>query len=153
FHLGGRSASDIVRPDFDLAILVIALIEPSDGAADAAGASAGGPDDVVVDRIGHSKAALATSDGVPGAPGNAVAEEAAELEAVARTAPGGAILAIAVDEVGNLVVDGDVIHLRNRQVHVVPGAAAVNRNVDPTVVHDRHAVAVCGIDPHFVIVA
>ena len=36
------------------------------------------------------------------------------------------ILFVAVDEVGNSIVDGDVIHLRDRKLNAVPGLAARN---------------------------
>ena len=42
--------------------------------------------------------------------------------AVARSARRGSVLAVAVDEVGNAVVDRDVVHLRDREVDVVPAS-------------------------------
>src|SRR6185295_2699790 len=48
-----------LRPDLDLARHPRALVEPLDGAAEAAEAGAARPDDVVVDRIGNRPAALA----------------------------------------------------------------------------------------------
>ena len=58
------------RPDLDLARLARPLVEALDGAAEAAVAGAGRPDDVVVGRVGNRPAALAASDRVPQAARN-----------------------------------------------------------------------------------
>ena len=73
--------------------------------------------------------------------------------AVARSARRRSVLPVSVDVVGNLVVGGDVVHLPDRQLHVVPALAAVHRHAQAVVVRDDHAVAVHGIDPHVVVVA
>src|SRR5437660_1368017 len=53
----------------------------------------------------------------------------------------------------NVVVDGHVVHLRDRQLDAAPGAAAIDRDSHAAVVRHRHAVRVGRIDPHVVIVA
>src|SRR5579859_1880241 len=86
-HFRRGRASHIVWPDLDFAVLVGAFIEAGYGAADAARAGARGPDDVVIHGIRHGEAALASGHRVPGTARDVVAEEAAELQAVAGAAP------------------------------------------------------------------
>jgi len=118
------------------------------------------PDPVPVDQmmfvvrmIRYCEAALASGHRVPCAARDAVTGEATELQAVARAAPRRAVLPVAVNEVGNLVVHGDVVDLRNGQVDVVPGGPAIHRNIHAPIVDHGHAIPVGGIDPHLVIVA
>src|SRR5579863_4121930 len=78
---------------------------------------------------------------------------ASSRQAVAGAAVGVAVLFVAVDEVGDLVVYGDVVHLRDGKLHARPGAPAIDGDADAAVVGDYHAVAVGGVDPHIVVVA
>jgi len=52
-----------------------------------------------------------------------------------------------------LVIHGNVIHLRDGQANVVPGIPPIHGNIHPAIVDHRHAIPVAGIDPHFVIVS
>ncbi len=152
-HLCRRCARHVIGPHLDLAVLVRALVETRYCAADAARSGARGPDDVVVHRIRYGKTALASGHRVPRPARDVVAQEAAKLQAVARAAPRRAVLPIPVNEVGNLVINSDVIHLRDRQANVVPVVPTIYRNIHPPIVDHRHAIPVRGIDPHLVIVA
>src|SRR5262245_46503373 len=73
--------------------------------------------------------------------------------AVAGAARRWPVLAVAVDVVRDLVVGGDVVHLRDRELDVMPALAAVDRKAQAVVVRDDHAIAVSRIDPHVVVVA
>src|SRR5207302_9869071 len=73
--------------------------------------------------------------------------------AVARTAVRRSVLLVAVDEVRNAVVDGDVVHLRDWQIDVEPRAATRRRDVYARVVADDHSLGIRRIDPHVVVVA
>ena len=155
-HVAGGRADRRLRPDLDLARLPRPLVEALDGAADAAEAGAARPDDVVVDRIGNRPAALAAGDRVPHAARNRSGDVLVRLlreTAVARPARRRPVLPVAVDVVGDLVVDRDVIHLRDRQLNLMPAAPAVDREAEAVVVRDDEAVAVGRIDPHVVVVA
>src|SRR5689334_3904123 len=83
----------------------------------------------------------------------ASAAESESRQAVARTAIGAAILLVAVDEVRDLIINGDVIELCDRELDAIPGVSAIDGDTDAAVVGDDHAIAVRGIDPHVVIVA
>src|SRR5439155_20244545 len=72
---------------------------------------------------------------------------AASRKAVTRSTIGAAVLLVAVDEVGNLVVHCDVVHLSDRKLDAVPGAAAIHRNAEAAVIGHRQPVAVSRIDP------
>ena len=61
--------------------------------------------------------------------------------AVARPAIRRAVLLVAEDVVRDLVVDGDVIHLRVGQPVAIPGPAAIVRDREALVVADDHPVA------------
>ncbi len=76
-HADGR-----LRPDLDFARLPRALVEALDGAAEAAVAGAAGPDDVVVDRVGHGPSALAAGDRMPQAARNRPAGSSSDCFAI-----------------------------------------------------------------------
>src|SRR5207253_10964934 len=104
-----------------------ALVESLDRAAEAPIPGAARPDDVVVHRIGNRPAAFAAGHRVPQPARNRARDVFVGLfgePAVARAARRWAVLAVAVNVVWNLVVRRDVIHLRDRQLDVVPAAAA-----------------------------
>src|SRR5262249_4769725 len=106
---GGSRADGHLGPDFHLARLAGALVEPLDGATEAAETSARRPDDVGVDRIGDRPPTLAAGDRVPHAAGNRPGDGVLRLlgdAAVARAAGRWPVLAVAVDVVRNLVVGG-----------------------------------------------
>ena len=73
--------------------------------------------------------------------------------AVARAAVGRLVLLVAEHVVGDLVVDGHVVHLRVGQPLPEPRAPAVDRDRQALVVRDDHAVGVGRIDPDVVVVA
>src|SRR5207245_3481403 len=121
--------------------------------ADAARTRGTRPDDVRVDRIGRRPAALPTAHGVPHRPRDdstaattKTPATALPQAAVARTAIRGPILLVAVQVIRNLIVDGDVIHLRDREADVIPGASAVLRDRDAGVVCHRNPAGVRRID-------
>src|SRR6266446_6921063 len=70
----------------------------------------------------------------------------------ARPSIGWVVLLIAVHVIGNAIVHGHVIHLRNGKLYSVPGLAAVHRYRNTTIIRYRHAVAVCRIDPDVMVV-
>src|SRR5260370_20744636 len=74
-------------------------------------------------------------------------------QAVAGSAIGAAVLLVAIHEIRDLIVHRDVIHLGDRELDAVPGAAAIDRDADAAVVRDDHAIAVGRVDPHVVVVA
>ena len=98
-------------------------VELHDDAAARAGAGRARPDDVRVLRIGRREPALATTDRVPVA-----ARDAATIQRIARPARRGSVLAVPHDVVRNRVVHRDVVHLRDRQMHAMPGLAAIDRD-------------------------
>src|SRR5438067_718788 len=72
--------------------------------------------------------------------------------AVARAAIRTAVLLVAVDEIRNLIVDGNVVELGNRKLHTVPGPATIDRDAEAAVVRDGQTITVGRIDPQVVIV-
>src|SRR5437016_4560920 len=74
-------------------------------------------------------------------------------QAVAGSAIRTAVLLVAVDVVGNLVVQRHVVKLRDRQLYAVPRFAAIHGDTETAVVGDGHAVAVSRIDPDIVVIA
>ena len=139
---------------------MVSFVEERDRAAHAARARPTRPDDVVVHRIGRGEAAFAPRHGMPqaardrarAAASASTAAEAAKLQAVARAAKRRAVLPVAINEVGDLVVDRHVIHLRDWKLDLVPRAAAVHRDANAAVVDDGHTVSIGGVDPHLVVV-
>src|SRR5262249_36721930 len=84
---------------------------------------------------------------------SATASEATEFQAVAGAPPGGSVLAVAVDVVGDLIVDSRVVNLGDRPLDAGPGLAAIHSNGDDAVIDHGHAVTIRGINPHFMVVA
>src|SRR5262249_18742897 len=116
-QVAGRHADRQLRPDLHFARLTGPFIEALDRAAQAAEAGAARPDDVVVDRIGDGKAALAAGHRVPVTARNWTRYFLVGLlgyPAVARATRGRPVLPVAVDVIRNLVVGENVIHLRDR---------------------------------------
>ena len=67
--------------------------------------------------------------------------------------PGAVVLHAAVDVVGDVHVDGDVVVLREGQVpDEAPALPAVDRERDPAVVAVHHPVRIGGVDPEGVVV-
>src|SRR5262249_46607196 len=158
---GGRSVG-LLRPDLDMARLMIALVEKRDNPTHAAGSRCSGPNDIRIDRIWRGESALAASHGTPGSSGKRATRWAATRsffgrrlafsattatagEAVARPAIGTAVLLVAVDEIRNLVVHGDVVELRYRKLDAIPRAAAIDRDAEAAIVGHGEAVAIVGI--------
>src|ERR1051325_10657364 len=110
---------------------MIAHVVARHNAADAAGPAPRRPNDVVVHRIGRSKPALAAGNRPPHAARNwacattTASAAKAELEAIAGTTVGAAVLLVAKHVVGNLIVGGDVINLRDGQAYMVPRATMI----------------------------
>src|SRR4029077_12030732 len=132
-----------LRPDFDLARLSRALVVALHGPADAPEPGAARPDDVAVRRIGNRPPALAAGDRMPHAAGNGSGDLLVGLfgePAVARAARRRSVLPVAVHVVWSLVVGGDVIHLRDWQLNLVPALSAVDRQAEAVVVSDDEAI-------------
>ena len=127
--------------------LVVANHDPAGGA----GARSARPDDVRVLGIGRREAAFAPADSVPHPPGNATAEEPAG-ERPAGPPGRGAVLPVPEHVVGDVVVHRHVVHLGERQLDLEPRGAPVPRDGYPSVVRDRHPVAVGVVDPDVVVV-
>ena len=106
------------------------------------------PDDVAVHRIGHGKAGFAPAHVLPRADGNGAAGET-----VRGAASRAAVLPVAVDVVGNLVVGEGVVHLRYGQLRPPPGFAAVVRDADALIVADDDAIGQHRVNPDVVVVA
>src|SRR6266566_9303257 len=115
----------LVRPDFNVTSLAGRQVETFDDAADASRSRSAGPDDVVINRIRRGPTALATADRLPGAARNLPGPPAKPATArIARSAIRRIVLFVAVDVIGNAVVDGHVIYLRNGELDAVPRLAA-----------------------------
>src|SRR5437764_11164149 len=101
-HRGRGRADRHFGPDLDLARLPGPLVEPFDGAAQAAETGTGRPDDVVVDRVGNRPPAFATRDRMPRAARNRTGLGVLGLladAAVARPARRRSVLPVSVDVV------------------------------------------------------
>ena len=108
---------------------------------------AAGPDDVGVLRVGHRETNLAAADLTPGTD-----RYAATSERIARPHGGRAVLAVAVDVIGNPVVGRHVVDLRHRKLRPQPGLAPVDRDAEAAVVAGDAPVAIERIDPDVVVV-
>src|SRR5205085_3766509 len=71
----------------------------------------------------------------------------------ARSAHRAVVLTIAVDPIRNLLVDGDVIHLADRQRDGLERLAVIGRETRAQVVGQTEMVGILRIDPDVVIVA
>ena len=74
------------------------------------------------------------------------------VERVARPAVRRPVLPVTKHVVRDRVVDGHVVHLRDRRLDAVIGLATIARDVHALVVPDDQAVGVVGIDPQVVVV-
>src|SRR5580765_1897054 len=159
FEISGDIAAGVIRPHFDIASLSGLQIENLDNATDAAGTGGARPNNIVIDRIGRGPTTLAAGDSDPGAARNrattttAATAEAAAASGAAWAAIRGAILAIAVDVIRNLVVGSDVIKLAIRKLNSLPASPARDRETDAGIIRDGHAIRLRRIDPNVVIVA
>src|SRR5882762_84484 len=106
FQIGGGGTVGLIRPNLYVTSLAGCQVEAFDNAADAARSGGAGPDDVVIDRVRRGPTALATTHRLPGA-----ARNLSTAARVARAAIRRIVLLVAVDKIGNAIVDGDVIHL------------------------------------------
>src|SRR6185295_8478194 len=152
FEIRGDRAIDLIRPNFNVTTLTGGQVEAFDDATDTSRSRRTRPDNVVVDRVRRGPTALTAAHRLPGTAWNLPAAKAATAR-VAWAAIRRIILLVTVDEIRNAVVHGDVIHLRNGQLNTVPGLAAGNRYRHAAIISHRHAVRVCWIDPHVVVVA
>src|SRR5882672_6486662 len=118
FQFARRRAIALVRPNLDVASLARRQVEAFDDAADTPRTRSAGPDDVVINRIGRSPTAFTAADRLPGAARN-LSDTAAKPTAprVARPAIRWVVLLVAIDEIGNAIVDGDVVHLRDGKLN------------------------------------
>src|SRR5262249_28641827 len=70
----------------------------------------------------------------------------------ARSTERAVVLTIAVDPIRNLIVDRDVIHLRDRQRHVLERATVIRREPSGRVIREAEVIGILRIDPDVVIV-
>ena len=81
------------------------------------------------------------------------AANAARIPDLGGAAPGAVVLEAAVDIVGQIIVDIDVIKLRDWQIlNKAEGRALIARNADTAVVAEDQMIGIGRIDPHRVIV-
>ena len=116
-------------------------------------AVAGRPDDVRIGRIGNGEARLAAAEAVIPLVARSVVAGAGAFGRDRRPAHRAVVLHVRVDVVRHLVVDGDVIHLADRQLHALRAAAVLRGQRDAGVVRDREAIGVLRIPPDVVVVA
>src|SRR5579862_247821 len=109
-------------------------------------AVAGGPNNIWIRPIGDSEAGLATAHRV-------IPACFPEVNWHAGTAHVPVVLHVAVEVIRNLVIDIDVIHLPDRQIHAMEAAAMNCSDVHAAVVGNHEAVGVVRINPYIVIVA
>ena len=147
-----RPSAGALGPHLDVAELAVALVVADHDAASGARPRRAGPHDVRVLGVRRGESALAAAHRMPVAARDRAAPEAA-VEAVRRPAEARPVLPVPKDVVRNRVVDGDVVHLRHRQLGAEPRDAAVDRDRDALVVAHQPAVGVGGVDPEVVIVA
>src|ERR1051326_8462099 len=76
---------------------------------------------------------------------------AAHLQAGA--AHGAIVLHVSIHVIGNLVINGDVIHLPNRQGYLLEAAAMIGGDDQPAIEADGKAIGIGGVEPDVVIVA
>src|SRR4030095_6348187 len=125
-----------------------AFVVAHDDTTHRARAGGAGPDDVRVDGIGRGPSALAAANCMPHA-----ARDRRTRTAVARTAVRWIVLLVAVDVVRDVIISGDVVHLGDRKLDVLPRSTAGDGQRHAAIVGNGHAIAITGIDPHVVVVA
>src|SRR5215472_13367901 len=109
-----------------------------------------GPDDAWIGGIGERETGFAATHAAfpTGVHDAAVFEGRSN----ARAAHVRTILHVGVDEIRNLIVYSDVVHLADRELNAME-AAAVNRgDIEATIVGDYEAVGILRINPNVVIV-
>ena len=148
-----RRAGHIQRPHFYRMRDVGAQIVSCDDAANAARARRARPHEIAVHRVRGGPSAFAAAHGAPHAARDAGIITGAAGARVARPHRARPVLSIAVDVVRDLVVDGDVVHLRDGELHLIPREAAIGADRDASVVADEHAAGIRGIDPDVVMIA
>src|SRR6185312_9702058 len=142
-----------LRPYLHFVDVARAHVVARDDAADGPAARRARPDEILVDGIGRGPSALASTHRAPlAAPDSGVRAEELLL-ALARPHRRFAVLLVSVDEVRHPVVDGDVIHLRDRELNAMPRAAPRGRDAETAVVRHREPVAVRGIEPDVEVIA
>ena len=151
FDFSSGCAGCAFGPDFDVARTVGTIVEADHNAAHGTCATGGRPDEIGIDRIGSGEAGFTAADRVPGGTRNARAGEAGSFETVAWTGVRWAVLLIAINIVGDLVIRGGVIHLGDGQVLLNPRLAAVERNGNAEIAGDDHALAV-RVNPDVVVI-
>ncbi len=115
-------------------------------------AIAGGPHDIVIGGIGIRESRFAAAHA-------AIPErlwrssESAESDLRRWAAHGGRILHVGVEKIRRLIVDGDVIHLPDRQSDAIESAAVRGGDVHTGVMCDDEAIRIGGVPPDIVIVA
>ena len=138
-----RPAFGVVGPDADVLRVSSAQVIAFEDAVVAAR-----PDDVAVGGVRNGPSRLAAADGMPGGRGDAAARQG-----VARAAERRTVLAVAIQEVGHLVVGPHVVHLGDGERRCPPVLAAIGRNRYAAIVTNDHAIRNQRIDPHVVVVA
>src|SRR5262249_30268486 len=138
----GAGAHRIVGPRGDVLGLLGAMVITGQVAAVAASV-----DDVRVLRVDRDVTAFAAADRMP------VGAVDAGAAGPAGNVDGAVVLLSAVDVIGKLLVDDDVINLRRGLFLARPRLAAVEADGGAAVVAADHAQRMVGVDPQGVIVA
>ncbi len=138
------------RPDFDVAELPGLDVVANDDAPARAGSGGARPHDIRILGIRRREAALTTSHAAPVAARDDPVRPQATRARVRRTAEGRPVLAVSEHVVRDRVVDGHVVHLRDRKLDAEPGLAAVLGQREPAIERHDEAVAIRRVEPDVV---
>src|SRR5581483_10336445 len=103
----------------------------------------GGPDNVGVRQVGNGETGFAAAHGV-------VPSGFARVDGNAGAAHVSIVLHVAVEVVGNLVVDIHVVHLPDGQREAVQAAPVDRGDVHAAIIGNAKAVGIGGVDPDIV---
>src|SRR6266852_6601496 len=109
-------------------------------------AVASSPNDIGIGQIRNGEAGLATAH-------TAIPSRFLRIHRHAGTAHVSVVLHIAVEIVGDLVVDVDVVHLADWKSHAVEAAAVNGGDDHPGIISDHKTIWIGGVDPDIVSVS
>src|SRR5262249_55162672 len=159
FARGRGPPASRLGPDLDVAGLSGPQVVALDDSTHAARSRGARPDDVIVFRIGCRPAALASGDGLPGAPGyrpwSSGASSPSETSGARVAGPTirRAVLLVTVPVVRDLIVDSHVVNLSDGKLDMFPGSAASNRYGHSAVICYSHPIGIGWVDPDVVIIS
>ena len=139
-------------PDFDVPELSPGDIVAHHDSARGASPGCARPYDVGITRVGRGESALAAAHAAPLAARDTPVREQPSHARVGGAPERRTVLAVAQHIVGDRVVGGDVVHLRDRQLHPEPGATPVLADRESAVVRHRDAVGIERVAPDVVVV-